>query len=260
MWCSVIIVSMLFSCTQSENASNFQGELFIKMLDSPANLQQVNITIDRVSVHREGAATDGGWSYVSTESTGSINLLRLRNGISERIVLSKIDAGKYDRIKIIFGACTVIENGIEARMELDPIAQNGRLLSYTFEVVEGKRTQLTFDFDVSRSVLKNGIIYVFKPIIRVQNTLLSGSILGSVLGPDSLLTSSSTVMTSTGLDSVSTLTDLVTGSFRLADLPEAVYAISIQSGDPRFRDTVLTNLTVVRQQETNVGVIRLRRK
>jgi hypothetical protein len=258
IWCCILVITSTFSCSQSEDAANFQGELFIKMLDSPASLQQLNVTIDRVSIRRAGSAE--GWSYASTEPTGSINLLRLRNGISEKLVLNTVAVGKYDQIKIYFGACTAVDNGLENLMDLDPIAQNGRLLNYSFEIVEGKQTQLTFDFDVSRSVLKNGMVYVFKPIIRIQNTLLSGSILGSVVGKDTLLSAASTILTSTGLDSVSTLTDLATGSFRLADLPEAVYSITVVPSDSLYSDTTLTNFTVARQQETNVGVIHLRKK
>ena len=252
---TILLCFLLVSC--SSNGANNQGELFIKVLDAPASFQAMNIVVDRVLIHRTGVA-DVGWTTVSTHSSGSFDLLNLRNGRNLQLLLNKVPVGTYDQIKIDFGVCTIINNGLQQSLNLDPRIQSGDSLAYGFQIVEGQQLQLTFDFDASRSVYLNGELYYFKPVIRVQNTLLSGWILGSVVRPDTLPNISS-VHTFTGLDSVTTFCD-PNGSFQISDLPENTYTVTIVSGDPTLNDTTITNITVVRRQGYNIGAITLHKK
>jgi hypothetical protein len=256
VWISILLSFFLMSC--SSHGANNQGELFIKVLDSPASFKQLNIAVDRVSIHRAGGTPDIGWTIVSTNSSGPFDLLNLRNGRNLQLVLNKVPVGTYDRIKINFGACTIIKDGPEQSLNLDPSIQNGDSITYGFQIVEGQQLQLTFDFDATLSIYSTGGMYYFKPVIRVQNTLLSGSIVGSVVRPDTLPNVSS-VHTFTGVDSVTTLLDQ-NGSFQLADIPENMYTVTILSGDPKLLDTTISNIIVVRTQVSNIGAIVLRNK
>ena len=94
--------------------------------------------------------------------------------------------GTYDQIKINYGACTLVNSGLEQLLNLDPSIQSGDSIAFGFQIVQGQQVQLTFDFNAYESVYENGESYFFKPVIRVQNTLLSGWILGSVVRPDTL--------------------------------------------------------------------------
>jgi hypothetical protein len=252
-----ILLSFILAGCSSKGA-NDEGELFIKVLDAPAAFQQMNITVDRVSIHNAGVSADVGWTIVSINSSGSFDLLNLRNGRNLQLVLSKVPVGTYDQIKINYGACTIINDGLEQLLNLDPTIQLGNSLAYGFQIVQGQQVQLTFDFDAIQSVYQNGESYFFKPIIRVQNTLLSGWILGSVVRPDTLPVMS-TVHTYTGVDSVITLCD-PNGSFQISDLPENTYSVTIVSGDPKLNDTTISNITVVRKQGSNIGAIKLSTK
>jgi len=252
----ILLSFVLVSC--SSTGANNQGELFIKVLDTPANFKQLNIVVERVSIHRVGAASDVGWTIVNTNSSGPFDLLNLRNGRNLQLVLNKVPVGVYDRIKINYGACTIIKDGPEQSLNLDPSVVNGDSITYGFQIVEGQQLQLTFDFDASLSIYSTGGMYYFKPVIRVQNTMLSGSIVGSVVRPDTLPNVSS-VHTFTGVDSVTTLLD-PNGSFQIADIPENIYTVTILSGDSKLLDTTITNIIVVRQQISNIGAIVLRNK
>jgi hypothetical protein len=252
-----ILLSLTLSGCSNSGASD-EGELFIKVLDAPATYQQMNITIDRISVHRADATADVGWTIVSTNSTGPFDLLNLRNGRNLQLALSKVPVGTYNQIKLNYGACTLVVDGLEQLLNQVPAIQTGDTLSYGFQIVQGQQLQLTFDFDAFNSLSKSGTVYYFHPEIRIQNTLLSGSILGSVVRPDSL-PNVATIHTYTGIDSVSTLCD-ANGSFQLADLPEQMYSVTILSGDTKLRDTTLSHVTVVRNQKTNLGSIRLTAK
>jgi len=250
----------LLSCSDlSTNGPISEGELFIKLHDAPADYQQVNVSVNLVWIHRAGNNTNLGWSIVS-ENSVDVNLLNLRNGISEQLVLNKVTVGKYDRIKIRFGACTVVENGLEVPLILNSAPLLEHTLPYEFEVLEGEQTQLSFDFDVHRSVGKNGISYRLTPAIRVQNTQFCGWISGSIIDTAKVIIPS-TIYTSTGIDSVSTQNELMTGSFQLSDLPENYYSIRITPVDSiTFRSVTIDSLKVIRQKGTAVGVVVLDRR
>jgi len=252
----------MLSCSKSsESASNSDGELFIKLIDAPQNYQRLNIVVDYVAVHRIGVSEPFGWSIVSTNIVGPINLLSLRNGESAQLLLNKVPVGEYDQIKLRFGFCTVVmENGQEKPLHFyTPLLEH--VLDYSFEVQEGKRAQLTFDFNVPRSVSESGFDYfVFTPVIRVQNTLLSGSISGSIVDTNHTVVPA-TISTWTGIDSVSTSNDTSNGSFQLSDLPENMYSIRIVPFDTlSFYEKRIDSLAVTRQTKNNLGAIVLQRR
>jgi hypothetical protein len=253
----VCMVFFLAGC--SSDGANDQGELFIKVLDAPAGFQKINIVVDRVSIHRAGASADVGWTIVSTNSSGAFDLLNLRNGRNLQLVLNKVPIGNYDRIKINYGACTILKNELEQSVSLDPSILSGNSLAYGFQIVEGEQLQLTFDFDASRSLYKIGELYYFNPVIRIQNTLLSGWITGSVLDTGQMV-ALATIKTYTGVDSVSTLSEFPYGSFQLSDLPERMYSVVIVPDDSLLIADTISNIDVVRQRPTNLGAIHLKHK
>ena len=52
VWISILL-SLILACCSSKGANN-QGELFIKIVDAPASFQQINIVVNRVSIHQAG--------------------------------------------------------------------------------------------------------------------------------------------------------------------------------------------------------------
>jgi hypothetical protein len=258
VWISILLSFILVCC--SSNGANNQGELFIKVVDAPASYQQLNIVVDRVSIHQTGTGADVGWTYVNTNSSEPIDLLNLRNGRNYQLVLNKVPVGTYDHIEINYGPCTLTIEGLQYQLNLDPTVKFGQSIPYGFQIVEGQQLQLTFDFNSYSSVYTSGALnsYYFKPVIRIQNTLLSGWILGSVVRPDTLPNGAS-VRTFTGVDSVITTCD-PNGSFQISDLPENTYTVTILSNDPKLKDTTITNITVVRRQGYILGAIKLSTK
>jgi hypothetical protein len=251
----------MLSCSKSsESPSSSEGELFIKLVDVPANYQELKINIVYVAIYRIAGSYPFGWSIVSGNTVGPIDLLSLRNGKSAQLLLEKIPVGEYNQIKLRFGACTVTENGSESYLNFYTTPSE-HVLNYGFEVLAGNQAQLTFDFDVSRSVSKIGSNYfIFTPVIRVQNTLLSGSISGSVVDSNHNVVPT-TISTWTGIYSVSTMNDTSNGSFQLSDLPENSYSIRIVPFDTiSFHEKRIDSLVVTRQTTHNLGAIVLQRR
>jgi hypothetical protein len=257
LWTCIFLLSSMLSCSKStDSPSDSEGELYIKLIDVPQNYEQVNINIVYVAIHNTGTSEPFGWSIVSTNSVGPINLLLLRNGNSAKLLQEKVPVGKYDKVKLRFGTCTIYDPLENLLNFYTPLQEH--ILVYDFEILGGEKTQLTFDFDVPRSVIQTGIsTYSLKPVIRVQNTLLSGSIAGSIIDSDSRVVPS-TIFTETETDTVSTLNDASTGSFQLSDIPEGIYSIRLVPSDTLlFKKMTIGGVVVVKQTKNNLGVITL---
>jgi hypothetical protein len=249
------------SCSSS--GSNDQGEIFIKVVDAPANYQQVNIVVDRVSVHQTGASPNI-WTYLNSDSPISFNLLTLVNGHSVQLALSKVPVGTYDQIKIEYGTCTITtnDNKNQQHLNMDPSIQNGNIISYSFHIVDGQQVQLTFDYDAYNSVYPSSFLngYIFKPKIRVQNTFFSGSIAGTVRDSNNAVAPAK-ITTFTGLDTVTTYNDTTYGSFQLSDLPEsASYTVIVIPNNNLLMNDTLPGIVVTHQMSTNLGIIQLKYK
>jgi hypothetical protein len=169
-------------------------------------------------------------------------------------VQGSVPAGSYDQIKLRFGPCTVKE--YDKSESLLNLSKFEYVLNYPFDVQQGKQAQLTFDFNVSESVHKNGLSYSFTPSIRVQNTLFSGSILGSVVDTNHAVVPTTIFTWAEGGDTISTLNDIINGSFQLSDLPENLYSVSIVPFDTiAFHEKRIDNVAVKKQTFNNLGVI-----
>ena len=258
---SIILSFLLASCSHS--GSSDQGEIFIKVVDAPANYQAINIVVNRVSIHQSGAAPNIGLTFLSTTSPIKFNLLKLLNGNSVQLALSKVPAGTYDQIEINYGQCTITINGQEIPLNFDPSITNGNsIIPFSFQIVDGQQFQLTFDYDAYSSVYPTGFLnsYNFNPKIRLQNTALSGSIAGTIRDPNNAVTSAR-ITTFTGLDSVTTYNDTTYGSFQLSDLPEDTsYTVIIIPYNQSLLNDTLPGIIVTRQTITNLGIIQLKYK
>ena len=257
---SILLGFILVCC--SSNGADDQGEILIKVIDAPANYQQINIVVNRVSIHQAGNAPDIGWKFLNIGSPVSFNLLKLLNGHSVQLAFSKIPVGTYDQIKIDYGTCTITTNGNPILLVLDPSITRGNIIPYGFHIVQGQQFQLTFDYDAYSSVYPSGFLngYIFKPKIRVQNTALSGSITGAVRDSNNVAAPAK-ITTFTGFDTVATYNDTTTGSFQLSDLPEDTsYTVIIIPYNTLLMNDTLPGIVVTHQTATNLGIIKLKYK
>jgi hypothetical protein len=256
MWTGILLICGVFLCCKSEGGGN--GKLYIKIHDAPASYRKLEIIIDHVQIHREGMGEGVGWSTVSTRLGGPIDLLDSRNGRYDTLVLNEVPLGKYDKLELYFGFCSVtLENGNPYPLQLPQYSRH--TINCGFEVRESNTCQLSIDFDASGSVKENGGTYTLEPTVSVQNADLCGWIAGLVVDSVSNPIPAEIIAWGSG-DSVSTLNDITQyGSFQFLDLPEHSYSIKIFPADTLvWRDTTISNLSVTRGLARDVGIIRLR--
>jgi len=174
------------------------GQLSLSLTDKPTDeYQAVYVTIKEIAVH---AATDpaDSWTVVA-EPNKTFNLMALANGVREQLGLVSLEPGHYTQLRLIIGDLAdggvnilsrphpfpnyVIDiDGEDHGLKVPSGMQSGIKLVQGFDINENSTTELTFDFDASRSVVVAGNSgkYLLKPTIQVIDTALASVISGTV--------------------------------------------------------------------------------
>ncbi|RCK73344.1 MAG: putative lipoprotein [Ignavibacteriae bacterium] len=250
----IIASFLIFSgCEKSTEPPSGQGELRLYLVDSPGDYEEVNIVVKSVAVHKSDTDTITGWTIINN-TPATYDLLKLRNGASAILGTAKLTAGHYTQIRLLIDSgSTVVVNGISYPLEIPSGMESGLKLTHAFWIESDKLYELTLDFDANKSIVKQGNnAYKLQPTIRVVANVISGTISGKVLPLDA----NALVQTLVGSDTVSTLPD-TSGNFKLVALPEGTYSIKIIPGNSIYKDTTINNVSVVKQQDTNLGTITL---
>lgn len=251
----VVIIFLMQSCNQSYNADEL-GVLNIILVDAPAFYQKVKIDIETVSIHNANSSAEVGWFVANRESIRNIDLLLLRNGNYAQLVLSKVPIGKYDKIKLQFGPCSITNNGTTVLFEQNNVLQNGFIQDCSFEISPTKHCELAFDIDVYKSVSKTGMLYYFNPKFRVQDVSLTGWIKGTVV--NSSRNSVYAIISTTILgDTVRTINDtLFGGEFLLSGIPANTYSIMVAPfNESSYQKVVIDSVIVKPREIKNIGEV-----
>ncbi len=251
------IILVLGGCQEmATDTGSGPGRMVVRLMDSPAGYDAINIYVDSVRVHYESGDTISNW-YTISRMPAVYDLLALSQGRDTVIADGLIPAGYYSQMRLYIGSgSNIVVGGVPQPLVIPSGSQSGLKLNIQATVVSGVKYELKLDFDAARSIVVTGNgRYMLKPVIKVISTAISGSLSGVVL-PD---TTNPTVWAISGTDTSSTFTD-TTGYFRFPYLAPAVYLLHIVPADTTFRDTTLANIAVLAAQNTNVGTITLRKK
>ena len=158
-----------------------EGTMRLSITDAPAcGYDEVNITIDRVRVHKSSSAVDAdsGWSEVVLSPAKRVDLLSLTNGVLEELGQTALPAGKYTQMRLVLApntgsnpfANSVVPTGsAETALTTPSGQQSGIKLNVNIDIVADKMADFVLDFDACKSVVKRGNSgqYNLKPVIAV---------------------------------------------------------------------------------------------
>lgn len=253
-----LVTFVIAGCSDNTTGPVTQGNSALKiyLTDSPASLDSVIIFVKRVEVHKAGSDSTSGW-IVMNNTTRAFNLLDLRNGAKAVLGDSVLQPGQYTQIRLILDIGSyVVENGMKHALTVPSGFQTGIKLNHAFTLEPNTLYELMLDFNVDKSINMTGNgKYMMKPVIRVMPVITSGTISGKVLPLDA----KATVFTVVDQDTVSTYPD-ADGFFKLMALPQGVYDVTIFPDTSVYKDSVLANINVAANQNTDVGVIQLQNK
>jgi hypothetical protein len=190
---SAALVIMLSACSDTITNDNGPGRLVVKVTDGPfdiGDIESATVTITKVEIRKVcDCIPDSTPFIVLSEDTITIDLIDLRNGVTETLLDIEIPDGEYDLLRLY-----VDEAGLKLKDYPEPYAvkvpsgkQTGIkiFIAPALNVSGGLTAELLLDFDLSRSFVLRGNMnnnngFIFKPVIRASNMTTAGRIEGMV--------------------------------------------------------------------------------
>lgn len=222
----------------SNNSGDGDGRVVIKITDDPFDISYIEsatVTITRVEIKKTGDGISDGNPFVTlSDDTITIDLIDLRNGVTETLLDLDIPAGEYDMIRLY-----VDEAGLKLKDNDDPYSvkvpsgsQTGiKIHIYPYlEVSEGLTAELLLDIDLSRSFVMRGNMqhnngFIFKPVIRAANMTTAGRIAGMVKDTSDVKVNEATVWLEQDTVVATAFADTL-GYYAIIGIPAGTYSIS----------------------------------
>ena len=214
-----------------------QGRLVINVTDDPfdiSTIESATITITKVEIKKVGdGVSDGNPFLVLSDDTVTIDLIDLRNGVTETLLDLDIPEGEYDLIRLY-----VEEAGLKLKDFANPYnvkvpsgKQTGIKLHINPSIVisGGLTSEVLIDFDLSRSFVLRGNMtnnngFIFKPCIRAANLTTAGRVEGMVTDTAEVKVKEATVWIAQDTVMATTFADTL-GYYAIIGVPAGTYSI-----------------------------------
>jgi len=242
----VMFTVLISACSKKDEKGT--STLSIRMTDDPANYDAVYIDIEGVEITGEGGAATN-----LNVNAGIYNLLDFANGVDTLIASGDLDAGTISQIRLILGENnSVVVDNVSYPLSTPSAQESGLKLQVHDEFVAGIAYAILLDFDANESIVEQGNgTYQLKPVIRVVDVAISGSIKGTIdpIGINCSATASGNGLTFT------TYCD-ADGNFLLQGIPVGTYQVTFTPELP-YLPLTLDNVNVTVGAVTDLGVISL---
>jgi hypothetical protein len=189
---SLAAVVAAAGCSDSDPET---GVVAVHLSDAPYPFHLIasaEVTLEALEAHVRG---EGDAEFrVLDETPRTIDLLELRNGVTELLVEAPVPAGFVDQLRLRIGNARVtLTDGRQFDLETPSGASSGIkvFLEPQAEVAAGLTTELLLDFDVSESFRcipaapnrpEDITEFQFHPTLRAANLAETGTIAGRVMG------------------------------------------------------------------------------
>ena len=266
---AVASVVMLSGCSELFNNDQADGKsrLVIKITDDPFDISYIEsatVTITKVEIRRTGdGVPDGNPFMVLSDDTVTIDLIDLRNGLTETLIDMEIEDGEYDLVRLY-----VMEAGLKLKDIEDPykvkVPSGGQtgikiFISPALNVSGDLTEELLLDVDLSRSFVLRGNMdqnngFIFKPVIRAANMTTAGRIEGMVKDTAKVKVKEAKVWITRDTTVATAFADTM-GYYAIIGVPAGTYSIfatkegydtvkyeniSVLAGSKTVRDFILT--------------------
>lgn len=163
----LLMLTVLINSCKKDKDPGF-GTISVTLTDSPGVYQQVNVDIQKVSVHLVPSSGSASWIDLPTKS-GIYNLLKLQNGIDTSLVnTTQLAAGKITQMRLILGtANTVMVDSVVYNLTVPSGTETGIKLIGNLTVDPTQPLVVKLDFDANASVVLTGTnTYQLKPTVK----------------------------------------------------------------------------------------------
>ena len=241
------LVPMLFTSCSDDSNSNETYTYKVRMTDAPAPYDAVYIDVQGVEVKSSSGAT-----FTLDTQAQVYDLLELSNGFSIEIASDEITEANVSQVRLILGPDnSVVIDGQTYPLSTPSAMQSGLKLNVNQTLTANVENTLLIDFDAHQSIVVEGNgSYALKPVLRVIDVQVNGSISGSlsIVGIPATITAVST----TGIEFTTIANDQ--GEFTISGLNSGMYTIIITPETP-YAPVTIENVEVIAGSNTDLGVI-----
>lgn len=254
----VVAIAITLSISACSTEPSGTGTLQLNLVDAPVpieGIEAIDIVFSFISVHASADADSGnvGWIIVMDDQTSAedrtFNLLEYVNGTSALLGEAELEEGHYTQLRIGIQSASITINGTTSDLTIPSGSQSGLKLTGGFNIDPNVITAITLDFDAGESVRENppkSGRYKLQPTIRMIETILSGTISGTVT-PDTLRTLVTAYEAGTTTVVTSTYTDTLTGDYMLQALLEGAY--DLEAAAEGYDPSTEAGVTVIAGQD-----------
>lgn len=209
------------------------------------DVKSVFITIASLDV----SSSEGEWVNIPLSVDTEVDLLQLQNGkTSPLAALSQLPAGTYQQTRLVLSEAklprVIDADGTEHQLKIPSAYQNGIKIITPFTVVENVALALTIDFDVRKSLKKNGNghsegKYMLKPVLRLVEDKQAGAIAGRSSGGKvaCVYKQGSNLDSSSDCDAAETSAIVNVGKYQASFLPAGKYTVRVFGAGDAVVDT-----------------------
>lgn len=251
---SLMGLAILGSCKKDSSPAG-TTRVQIRMTDAPGAFDQINLSVKEIILFSDGKP------YTFTAQTSIFNILDFRIGSSKPDILvasGEMPSGNITEIRLVLNDSgnTIVVAGVSQPLTTPSGQSSGWKVKLTenISLVPDVTYSLLLDFDAAKSIVSAGNgKYLLKPVVRGITVATSGLISGTVLP----LGAHPEVLVIRGLDTVGTVADVLTGKYTVGGLAAGSYSVKY-APVTGYRDSTVTNVSVVLGQNTNLGTMTLK--
>jgi hypothetical protein len=174
-------MAVLLSCNKktADDPAAGNATLTVKMGDSPAAYDAVNVEILKVKVN-----LNGSWVEYAISMPGVYNLLHFTNGNTLLLLgATQLAPGDVSEIRLVLGTNnSIVVDGVTCELKI----QSGQSGGYKVKMgsqplLAGFTYNLVLDFDMNKSVHPAGNNkYILNPVVRGYLDMAAGKISGTI--------------------------------------------------------------------------------
>lgn len=251
----VLILGAVFTVQScKKNKENPQGQMEVRMTDSPGDFIALNVQILKVEAYLDNS----GWVTLN-ETMQEINVLDLTNGAEVTLSsATNVQPGLYTRLRLTFSGENTLtfnsSNGPET-VNLSVDASYSHQVEIPIHCTVNSRvvSSVLIDFNVGLSIKQQSGAYVLEPVIREIADPSTG-IQGQISG-----TSQAAVTLSNGMNTYGTYIN-DKGYFILRGVADGTYLLKIEgkkTGDLVSMEKNIQNVTISNGQIKSLGMVQL---
>jgi uncharacterized repeat protein (TIGR02059 family) len=237
-----VAVVLISGCNKIETTPTTSiggpGKISVRITDDPFNISSVEsatVTISKIELRKAGANESDPFMDLPINPI-TVDVFKLRNGITQELVNLEIPKGDYDLVRLIVDEANLKLKDIADifNMKVPSGQQTGIkiFISPVIHVEGGISAELILDFNLSKSFVmrghdaKNG--FIFKPVISATNSSTAGRIEGFVTDNSPVKAGIENAIVSLQKDTVAPVTALTDGSghYVFIGVPAGIYLMS----------------------------------